>query len=307
MYNRYLAVFLLSLSLFFTYFISTNEVQTNKSSIKSDQMMRPSDWFFYQRAYPLGEIPYDKYFDAMKLKQEQMQNNSPSALVWQAAGPYNVGGRISAVVVDPANPNIIIIGGAAGGILKSTNGGTYWVTKTDFVPSLSVGALVMNPVNSNIIYCGTGEGNNAIDNYPGFGVLKSTDKGESWNVIGLQNALHIPAMDIHPLNTNVMYAAVMGIRSFNPDKGIYKSTNAGVNWTKVLYVSDSTSGVDVNVDPTDLNIVYAAMFERVRTPPPFQRQGVLQADCTGHLTAVLTGHCLVQQTDCQLPLQQPVE
>ncbi len=273
MNRKHLVVFISILSIFSIYFLSHTGEITNKSSLKTDKMLKPSDWFYYQRAYPLDEIPMEKYFDAMKIKQEQMQTEPPSALVWQAAGPYNVGGRISAVVVDPANPNIIIIGGAAGGILKSTNGGTNWVTKTDFTPSLSTGALVMDPANSNIIYCGTGEGNNAIDNYPGFGVLKSTDKGETWNVVGLQEALHIPAMDIHPLNTSILYAAVMGIRSFSQDKGIYKSTNAGVNWTRVLFVSDSTSGVDVNVDPTDPNIVYAAMFERVRTPPSRSKTG----------------------------------
>lgn len=234
----------------------------------------PGDWFFYQRSYPTGDIPYDKYFNAMQEKKVMQQMDNPSsALTWSPNGPYNIGGRITAIAVNPSNPNIIILGAAAGGIFKTTNGGLNWTAKTDEWPSLSVGSLIMNPSNPNIIYCGTGEGNSAIDVYPGFGVLKSTDMGETWNLSGLTDALHIPSMDIHPLNPNIIYASVMAFRSFGQNKGIYKSTNAGVNWSRVLFVSDSTSGVDVKVSPDDLNIVYAAMWERIRTPPSISKTG----------------------------------
>ncbi len=234
----------------------------------------PGDWFFIQRSYPTGDIPYDKYFNAMLEKKVMEQMDNPtSSLNWTPNGPYNIGGRITAIAVNPSNPNIIIIGAAAGGIFKTTNGGLNWSARTDDWPSLSVGALVMHPSNPNIIYCGTGEGNSAIDVYPGFGVLKSTDMGDTWSLVGLTEALHIPAMDIHPLNPNIIYATVMGFRSFSQNKGVYKSTNGGINWSRVLFVSDSTSGVDVRVSPDDLNIVYAAMWERVRTPPSISKTG----------------------------------
>lgn len=234
----------------------------------------PGDWFFIQRAYPFNDIPYEKYFNAMEEKKLMEQSDNPTSSVnWEPKGPYNIGGRITALAVNPANPNIIILGAAAGGIFKSTNGGLNWQAKTDNWPSLSVGSLIMNPANPNIIYCGTGEGNSAIDVYPGFGVLKSTDMGETWFQSGLTEALHIPAMDIHPLDPNIIYASVMAFRSFGQNKGIYKSTNAGLNWSRVLFVSDSTSGVDVKVSPDDLNIVYAAMWERIRTPPSISKTG----------------------------------
>jgi photosystem II stability/assembly factor-like uncharacterized protein len=234
----------------------------------------PGNWFFYQRSYPIGDIPYEKFYEAMEEKKVMEQMDNPTAgLNWTVSGPSNVGGRVTAIAVNPGNPNIIIVGAAAGGIFKTTNGGINWSAKTDQWPSLSVGALVMHPSNPNIIYCGTGEGNSAIDVYPGFGVLKSTDMGDTWNLIGLTEALHIPSMDIHPLDPNIIYASVMGFRSFGQNKGIYKSTNGGVNWSKVLFVSDSTSGVDVRVSPDDLNIVYAAMWERVRTPPSVSKTG----------------------------------
>lgn len=234
----------------------------------------PGNWFFYQRAYPNDQIPYGKYFNAMEEKKVMEQMDNPtSVLPWVPKGPYNIGGRITAIVVNPFNPSIMIVGAAAGGIFKTTNGGANWTAKTDQWPSLSVGSLAMHPVNPAIIYCGTGEGNSAIDVYPGFGMLKSTDMGETWNIIGMEDVLHIPSVEIHPQNPNIMYASGMGFRSFGDDKGVYRSTNAGNNWQRVLFVSDSTSGVDVEMCPDDPTIVYAAMWERVRTPPSISKTG----------------------------------
>lgn len=248
--------------------------QPQVTPFKKQKKFAPSDWFFTQRAYPLSEIPYDKYFDAMKQKEEFF---TPAAdnmgLDWNFVGPSNIGGRVNAVVADPANPNIIIIGAAAGGIFKSTNGGNNWTPKTDFAPSLGMGCLEMDPNNPNIIYAGTGEANAATDSYPGYGVLKSTNKGDTWSVLGLSEVLNISEIKVHPLNSNLLYAAGMGYRSMGPNKGIYKSTNTGVNWNRVLFVTDSTSAIDVEVDPSDLNIVYAAMWERIRTPPSISKTG----------------------------------
>jgi len=258
----------------FIVFSIISDFNTSEEAVLRYKKNAPGNWFFYQRAFPVGDIPYEKFYAAMEEKKVMEQMDNPtSGLNWISKGPYNVGGRITAIAVNPSNPDIIIIGAAAGGIFKTTNGGLNWSAKTDEWPSLSIGSLVMHPSNPNIIYCGTGEGNSAIDVYPGFGVLKSTDMGETWNVIGLTDALHIPAMDIHPLDPNTLYASVMAFRSFGQNKGIYKSTNGGVNWNRVLFVSDSTSGVDVRVSPDDLNIVYAAMWERVRTPPSVSKTG----------------------------------
>ncbi|CAF3878925.1 unnamed protein product [Rotaria sp. Silwood1] len=129
-----------------------------------------------------------------------------------------------------------------------------------------MGSMEIDPNNSNIIYAGTGEANSATDCYPGYGMLKSTDKGDTWNVIGLSEVLNFGAIKVHPLNSNIVYAAGMGYRSKSVNKGIYKSTNAGATWTKVLFVSDSTSGMDVSIDNSDINIVYAAMWQRIRPP-----------------------------------------
>lgn len=243
-----------------------NKIDTESfSDEKSEKKTEPSEWFYTQRAYPYDDIPVEKYFDAVEKKKNFPASLSASA-PWNPIGPTNIGGRVNCITADPLNPNIIIIGAAAGGIFKTTNGGQNWSSKTDFAPALGMGCLEMDPNNSNIIYAGTGESNAAIDSYPGYGVLKSTDKGDTWSVIGLSEVLNISAIKVHPLNSNIVYAGGMGYRSKSVNKGIYKSTNGGTTWTKVLFVSDSTSAIDIGIDYTDVNIVYAAMWQRVRPP-----------------------------------------
>lgn len=235
----------------------------------------PSDWFFTQRSYPYNNIPVEKYYDALEEKKNMISKNMDAASTgWYPAGPSNIGGRITALDYDPNN-NFLYIGAAAGGIFKSTDLGASWIPKTDFSPSLSIGALVIDPVNSNIIYCGTGEANISADSYAGFGMLKSTDFGETWFVSGLEESRHIAEIEIHPLNTNVIYTAVSGgLFSKSPDRGIYKSTDAGNSWSKVLFLNDSTGAIDIAIDPVDTNIVYAAMWERMRGPSFRRAAGV---------------------------------
>jgi hypothetical protein len=274
--KKYLTKIILFVAICFSiYFLAGKYFSSSKKyEEENEDKMKPGEWFYYQRAYPNAEIDYNKYFEAMEEKNKMTESEKMvNAETWQSIGPYNIGGRITALAVDPANPNIIIIGAAAGGVLKSTNSGVNWMSKSDSWSGQSIGALTMDPNNSNIIYCGTGEANGAIDNYPGFGIMKSTDKGDNWFFLGLENALHIGAIDVSKQNSNVVFAAVMGYRSFSPNKGIYKSTNAGTNWQKVLFVSDSTSGIDVKVNPNNQNMVYAAMWERVRNPPSISKTG----------------------------------
>lgn len=229
---------------------------------------RPSEWFHGQRAYPYDDFPLENYHRAILVKERmEVSGDAISSAAWEPVGPSNIGGRITALVIDPADTNTIVLGAAAGGIFKSTNGGASWMPKTDQWKSLSIGALAMDINNPNIIYCGTGEANISTDSYAGFGLLKSTDKGDTWFPSGLENSRHIGEIKVHPSNSNLIFAAVSGgLYSKSPDRGIYRSTDAGATWEKVLYVSDSTSAIDVDVDPDDVNIVYAAMWERLRSP-----------------------------------------
>ncbi len=250
-------------------------IDTPKAEINIDKKFYPSDWFYLQRAYPNDKIPMEKYFAAIEEKQNMISKNlNTLGAGWYPVGPSNVGGRITALDYDPVN-NFLYAGAAAGGIFKSTDFGLSWIPKTDFFPSLSIGALVVDPVNSNVIYCGTGEANISTDSYVGFGMLKSTDYGDTWFISGLEISRHIAEIEIHPLNTNILYSAVSGgLYSKSEDRGIFKSTDAGVNWNKVLFLNDSTSAIDVAVDPNDLNVVYAAMWERLRGPSFRKAAGV---------------------------------
>jgi photosystem II stability/assembly factor-like uncharacterized protein len=226
----------------------------------------PSEWFYLQRSYPGDSFPVEKYLSAFKEKESFLLSKEGDTETWQPVGPYNIGGRITALCVDYDDNNIIYAGAAAGGVFKSTDKGISWTAKTDFFPSLSIGAMQIDPNNRSVIYCGTGEANSSGDSYPGFGLLKSTDAGETWFLSGLESSRHIAQIQVHPLNSNIIYvAATGGLYTKDNYRGIYKSTDAGASWEHVLFVSDSTSAIDVDVDPTDINIVYAAFWERIRT------------------------------------------
>ena len=192
-------------------------IDFSKDEGENENKFYPSDWFYTQRAYPNNNIPLEKYFKAIREKKEMVSKNSSIAnAAWYPVGPSNIGGRITALDYDPVN-NFLYAGAAAGGIFKSTDNGNSWVSKTDFFPSLSIGALVIDPNNSSVIYCGTGEANISTDSYAGFGMLKSTDFGETWNLSGLEESRHIAEIEVHPLNSNIIYAVVSG--------GLYSKTN----------------------------------------------------------------------------------
>jgi len=261
--KQILNLFLTAVIAFSAYFLFDN----NKPERDIEKKFYPSDWFYTQRAFPFNDIPMDKYFKAINEKEKLTNDNFQKVEAqWYPVGPSNIGGRITALDYDPVN-NFLYSGAAAGGVFKSTDNGNSWVPKTDFFPSLSVGALAIDPNNSGVIYCGTGEANISTDSYAGFGMLKSTDYGETWFVSGLEDSRHIAEIEVHPLNSNIIFAAVSGgLYSKSEDRGIYKSTDAGASWSRVLFLNDSTSAIDVAIDAGDINIVYAAMWERLRGP-----------------------------------------
>lgn len=228
----------------------------------------PSDWFYYQRAYPGTVVPEEKYHQAIEMRNamEMALRGSPIP-DWEQAGPSNIGGRIPALAVNPLNTDHILAGSAAGGVFLSTNGGTSWTPKTDFFGSLSIGALRMDPNNPNIVYCGTGESNNSTDAYAGIGMLKSSDGGHTWSHSGLDSTRHIGAIEVHPMNSNLIFvAAAGGLYSKGPHRGVYRSTDAGATWERVFHLNDSTSVTDVAIDAQNPSIVYAATYERLRGP-----------------------------------------
>ncbi len=192
-----------------------------------------------------------------------------SKLRWRAIGPY-IGGRVVTVTGVPGNPNLFYAGAVGGGVWRSTDEGVEWKNITDGKlpgPSSSIGAVAVAPSNPNTIYVGTGEADIRSDVIPGDGVFKSTDAGASWHYAGLRDTHSISAMVVDPKDPNVVYAASMGhVFKADPDRGVFKSTDGGKSWNKILFVDDNTGAICLLMDPSHADVLYAAMWQAQRTP-----------------------------------------
>ncbi len=228
----------------------------------------PSDWFGAQRAYPSGVIDQAAYRAAVEQARVERAGGAgigaQGALIWEMAGPYNIGGRVTALAVAPGG-NTVYLGAAAGGVFKSTNGGVNWAPVSDAIGTFSVGALALEPGNPSVVYCGTGEANSSVDSYDGSGLYRSLDAGGTWSHLGLTETRRIGRVAVDPSNPQRIFVAAMGAQfSTGPDRGLYRSENGGASWTKVLFVNDSTGACDVVVNPAHPETVFAATWERVR-------------------------------------------
>jgi len=234
-----------------------------KEKVKS--FVPADDWFEKQRAFPFEEIPDGEYIKSIEYVKQNIPSDKNINAAWTLAGPINIEGRISTIAIHPTNPQIVYTGCANGGIWKSTNFCQSWVSVFDNQNTSSIGALAIDPGNPQVIYCGTGESNSLRSYYPGTGMYKSTDAGATWQLIGLANTFSIGNVVVNPTNTQEIYAAAVGsLRRKTTDRGIYKSTNGGLNWTQSLYVADSVGAIDVILDPSNPSKVFAAMWERLR-------------------------------------------
>lgn len=236
--------------------------------------LRPYEYAYIKKTYPYYKADSDAYIKAIeqaKFLKESTKNKrlskGLSAVPWEFAGPTNVGGRVVDIEFDPNNPSIIYAGFSTGGVFKSFDAGNTWLPVFDEQAVLTVGDIAIDPTNSNVVYVGTGEANGGHNNFPGGGVFKSTDAGATWNFLGLEGTTSIGRIVINPQNTDELYLASVGSYfSPNPERGIYKSTDAGLTWNNSLFVSDTTGFVDIIIDPNNPNRLMATAWERVRRP-----------------------------------------
>ncbi len=187
-------------------------------------------------------------------------------LEWRCIGPFR-GGRVVAVSGDSQNSNVFYFGACAGGVWKTTDGGTYWENVSDgFFRTAAVGALEVAPSDPNVIYAGTGETTIRIDVSHGDGVYKSTDAGKTGAHIGLEDTRHIGKIRVHPTNPDIVYVAALG-HAFGPNatRGVFKSIDGGATWRNVLYKSDKAGAVDLSINPTNPRILYASIWEAQRS------------------------------------------
>jgi photosystem II stability/assembly factor-like uncharacterized protein len=188
-------------------------------------------------------------------------------LKYRSIGPYR-GGRVTAVTGVPGQPNVFYYGATGGGVWKSTDAGRTWLPVSDgFFRTGSVGSIAAAPSDPNTVYVGMGEGCIRGNVSHGDGVYKSTDAGRTWKHAGLPLSRHIPRMRVHPRNPDIAWAAVLGA-IFNPseERGVYKTTDGGKSWRKVLYRNDRAGAVDLALDPSNPDILYAALWDVKRTP-----------------------------------------
>src|SRR5277367_535599 len=184
-----------------------------------------------------------------------------SNLQWRCIGPFR-GGRTVAAAGVPGKPNLFYIGVNNGGVWKTTDAGRTWIPIFDGQPTGSIGALAVAPSNPDIIYVGSGEGLRRPDLSTGDGIYKSTDAGKTWQHLGLRDGQQIPALAVDPHDPDKLFAAVLG-HPYGPneERGIFRSTDGGETWKKVLYIDPNTGGSDVKIDPLNPGIVYASMWE----------------------------------------------
>ena len=234
----------------------------------------PDTDYFAVRNEHYGTVPQDVK-EAIRLRIEkdnaiEEMNVSIAALPkWKLIGPSNIGGRITDIEMPRNNDTTIYAASASGGIFASTNFGATWLPIFDKQTALAIGDIEIDPNNDSIIYAGTGEPNTGGGSitYDGNGIYKSLNAGKTWKSIGLTTAGTIGKVSVAKTNSNIVYVAAVGnIYQKSNDRGLYKSVNGGTTWTKVLYISDSTSINDVAISPVDANTLYATTWERVSRP-----------------------------------------
>ncbi|MDB4874782.1 MAG: repeat-containing glycosyl hydrolase [Gemmatimonadetes bacterium] len=195
-------------------------------------------------------------------------------LRWRLVGPFR-GGRAVAVTGDPTKRNVFYFGAVNGGIWKTTNGGASWANITDGKSNISsVGAIAVAPSDPNVIYAGGGEADFREDWTYGDGMYRSTDAGQTWQSLGLQDARHIARIVVDPRDPDRVIVAAMGHASGPSSmRGVYRSNDGGKSWQRVLFADDSTGAIDVALDPSNPRIMYAALWHLERTPWGFTAGG----------------------------------
>jgi photosystem II stability/assembly factor-like uncharacterized protein len=189
-----------------------------------------------------------------------------AGLRWRNVGPFR-GGRVLAVAGVPGDPTTYYFGGVAGGVWKSTNAGQSWLPIFDQQDIASIGALAVAPSDPNVVYVGTGEACIRGNISYGAGVYRSRDAGKTWQAIGLRDTRHIGRVIVDPHDPNRVFVAALG-HAFGPnaERGVFRTTDGGAHWTKVLFVDNDTGAIDVQLDPSNPQVMFAAMWQVRRSP-----------------------------------------
>ena len=204
-----------------------------------------------------------------QLTMEQLENLKPRNI-----GPGGMSGRVTSIDAVHDNPEVMYVGTASGGLWKSTSGGIKWAPIFDKQITASVGAVAIQQSNPSVVWVGTGEGNPRNSLNGGYGVFKTLDGGKTWMSMGLEKTRHIHKILIDPTDPNTVYVGAIGApRGAHEERGVYKTTDGGKNWRRILF-SNNTSGVaDMVMDPNNPNKIIAALWDHKRDPWFFKSGG----------------------------------
>ena len=201
-----------------------------------------------------------------QIDEQNFNEKNYNALEYRLIGPFR-GGRSAAVTGVPNKPNLFYFGATGGGVWKTTTGGREWENISDGFFGGSIGAISVSKSDPNVIYVGGGEKTVRGNVSSGYGIWKSVDAGKTWTSSGLKKSRHVPRIAIHPTNSEIVYAGVLGnIYKPTEDRGLYKSIDGGKSWKKVLYSNEHSGVVDLIIDPTNPRIIFASTWRVQRTP-----------------------------------------
>ncbi|MGH7470870.1 MAG: VPS10 domain-containing protein, partial [Longimicrobiales bacterium] len=194
-----------------------------------------------------------------------------ASFTYRNMGPFRMGARTSDVAVPdaPAKDHLytFYVGYWTGGLWKTTNNGTTFEPVFDGQSKLAIGDVALAPANANIVWVGTGDAFVSRSSYAGDGVYKSLDAGKTWKNMGLRDSHHIARIVIHPTNPDIVYVAAVGaLYSENEGRGVYRTTNGGATWDKVLYINEKIGIIDLVMNPHHPDILYAAAYDKRRLP-----------------------------------------
>lgn len=206
---------------------------------------------------------------AQNISLEQFKN-----LKARNIGPASMSGRVTSIDAVVANPDIIYLGTASGGVWKTENAGNTWQPIFDDQPILNIGSVAIQQSNPSVLWVGTGEGNPRNSLNLGGGIYKSLDEGKTWKMMGLEKTRNIHRIIIDPTNPNIVYAAAIGNPyAEHPERGVYKTTDGGETWNLILHTNDTSGCADLVMDPTNPNKLLANMWQHRRTPYSFKSGG----------------------------------
>lgn len=270
-----LSLLLLCLTLPPNGFVGRNETILNFSEKAPKKTHQASPALAWRSDY--ANMPISVYQNiaqnALRLRDSVACANN--ALLWESIGPNNIGGRITDIEMPLHDLQNIFVGTASGGVWHSADFGRSWLPIFDNQPTLSIGDLAIAPTNPHRIFVGTGEpnGGGGSITYDGLGIFCSNDNGKNWYNIGLENSGSISRIIVSPDDENTIFVGAMGrLFANNTERGVFMTHNGGKTWQQVLYVSDSTGCSDLAFHQQNPNIIYAAMWERVRRPD-YKRYG----------------------------------